>query len=248
VTVRISHAEIAAMSLKVFSCCTYSTLFDTRNDAEWNALQFVRTIKRKPLRGYAHVPLPDGTRAYLEQSNAASAPTWFGQMAATRVTWHRTGRLALIPIPDAASDLRSTVAPKTRVLANALAAALPPDKATVFDVLRWDRPMAPAHAGTGTRDPQELYSSLRLTSRKLPADIPQIVLVDDVIATGAHLRAAAAFLRDCGGRILAAACAGRADNSGNPQDDPFRTRIDILPDFQADPDWLLPLYYRSDLD
>jgi hypothetical protein len=59
--------RIAAMSLKVFSCCAYSTLFDTRNDAEWNALQFVRAIKRKPLRGYGHVPLPDGTRAYLEQ-------------------------------------------------------------------------------------------------------------------------------------------------------------------------------------
>jgi hypothetical protein len=99
--------------------------------------------------------------------------------------------------------------------------------------------MVPAHAGAGTRDPQELYSSLRLTTRKLPIDLPQIVLVDDVIATGAHLRAAAAFLRDCGGHILAAVCVGGADNGGQPLGDPFRMRTDVFPDVAPEPDWLI---------
>jgi len=142
-TVRISHLEIAAMALKVFSCCSYSTLFETRTREEWNALQFVRAIKGRPLRGYARVPLPDGTRAYLDQSTAASAPGWFAQMAAQRITWNRAGELALTPIPDAACDIASVAPPKTRVLADALAATLPPHKAAVLDVLRWHERMVP---------------------------------------------------------------------------------------------------------
>ena len=78
-----------------------------------------------------------------------------------------------------------------------------------------------------------------------PANVPQIVLVDDVIATGAHLRAAAAYLQDCGGRILMALCVGRADNTGSLPDDPFRTCTGVLRDFQADPDWLLPMNLRN---
>lgn len=229
------------MALKVFSCCSYSTLFETRTREEWNALQFVRAIKGRPLRGYARVPLPDGTRAYLDQTTAASAPGWFAQMAAQRITWDRAGELALTPIPDAACDIASGAPPKTRVLAVALAAALPPHKAAVFDVLRWRERMVPAHVGVGTRDPQELYGNLRLTMAEWPADVPQIVLVDDVMATGAHFRAAAAFLRDWGGHLLVAICAGRADNSGALPGDPFRTRTDILKDFQADPDWTPPM-------
>jgi hypothetical protein len=225
------------MSLKVFSCCTYSTLFQNRTKAEWNALQFVRAIKGRPLRGYARVPLPDGTCAFLDQSNVASAPAWFGQMATARLTWHRIRNVTLIPIPDATCDLTAIAAPKALALSAALALAVSPKTATVTDVLRWDQPMIPAHAGAGTRDPQELYSALRLRCGQLPSGLSEIVLVDDVIATGAHLRAAAAFLRDFGGHVLAAVCAGRADNSGNPVNDPFGTRTEILPDFHADPDW-----------
>ncbi len=243
-TVQISHVD-RRYDLKVFSCCAYSTLFDSRTDAEWNALQFVRAIKRKPLRGYAHVPLPNGTRAYLDQSNATSAPEWFGQMAAARVTWDRTGRLALVPIPDSPCALGTSVPSKTLGLAEALRAALPADKAAV-DVLRWGEPMPSAHRAGGTRDPQELYSRLRLTSRKLPPGLPQIVLVDDVLASGGHLRAAAAFLTDCGGCVLAAVCAGRADDTNDSRTLPFQMRTDVLPDFYPDPDWLLPLSVVGD--
>lgn len=70
--------------------------------------------------------------------------------------------------------------------------------------------------------------------------MPHIVLVDDVLASGGHLRAAAAFLTDCGAHVSFAVCAGRADNTDAPIDRPFSIRTDVLPDFVADPDWLLP--------
>lgn len=108
-------------------------------------------------------------------------------------------------------------------------------------VLRWDDAIPPStpRAG-GTRDPQELYSLLRLTIRRLPAQLAQIVLVDDVFASGGHLRAAAAFLTDCGAVVHMAVCAGRAENSDTVLERPFSIRTDVLPEFFADPDWFLP--------
>jgi hypothetical protein len=230
------------MPTKVFSCCTYSTLTDhERTEIEWAALQFVRAIKRKPLHGYVHVPLPGGARGYLDQATAVAVSTWFGQIVAAGVTWDRVDQLALIPVPDAACALRAGPPSKTLSLAQGLRGALPEGKAFVLDVLRWDEPMPSAHVAGGTRDPQELYSRLRLTCRSLPPDLPQVVLIDDVLASGGHLRAAASFLIDCGARVLAACCAGKALNTDDVPGNAFAFRTDVLPDFVADPDWLLPM-------
>jgi hypothetical protein len=130
--------------------------------------------------------------------------------------------------------------PKTLALAEALRDARSPDQATVMDLLRWDEVIPQAHLAGGTRDPQELYSLLRLTVRRLPEQLPSIVLVDDVFASGGHLRAAAAFLIDCGAEVQMAVCAGRAENTDAALERPFSIRTDVLPDFVADPDWLLP--------
>ena len=228
------------MPLTVFSCCTYSTLRRQRTQEQWSALYFVKAIKGIPIRGFAYVPLPEGGRAYLDPDTASLAASWFGRMAAARLTWDRVGRVSLVPIPDASCALSSTRGPKTHALADALVHALEPGKATVLDVLRWIRPMPTAHQSGGTRDPQELYGRLRLTLPRLPQDTDTVVLVDDVLASGGHLRAAHAFLNDCGANVIVAVCAGRADDSEIVDPDPFKTRTDILPDFVSDPDWLLP--------
>ncbi len=78
---------------------------------------------------------------------------------------------------------------------------------------------------------------------KVPQDNANVVLLDDVLASGGHLRAAAAFLSDCGAHVIAAICAGRADDTDVGKIEPFKMRTDVLPDFVSDPDWLLPLVY-----
>lgn len=229
------------MPLKVLSCCTYSTAYRTRTQEQWAALQFVRAIKGKPIKGYVHVPLPGGERAHLDAGSAAQTVRWFGIIASTRIAWRGDRPIALVPIPDARCALHTAAIPRARGLAEALAASLPQGKACVLDVLRWAEVMPRAHASGGTRDPQELYSGLRLTTRTLPADGRDVILIDDVIASGGHLRAAAAFLVDCGARVLGAVCAGRADDTDAADADPFRVRTDVLPDFFPDPGWLLPM-------
>lgn len=229
------------MPLTVYSCCTYSTLRRRRTQEQWAALYFVKAIKRTPLKGYAYVPLPGEARAYLDRDTCNLAADWFGRIAAACLTWDRVGPLAVVPLPDAGCGL--SVARPSRVLplADALVRALAPDSATVLDVLRWVKPMPSAHQAGGTRDPQELYGRLRLALPRLPQDTADVVLVDDVLASGGHLRAAAAFLSDCGANVIAAVCAGRADDTEADDLEPFKTRTDVLPDFVSDPDWLLPL-------
>ena len=103
--------------------------------------------------------------------------------------------------------------------------------------------MAKAHAADGTRDPQVLYGRLRLRDRAWPIAGQRLVLVDDVIATGGHLRAAAAFLNDCGAIVTHAICAACASDTLSKAGDALAPSFRELLDFHSDPDWLLPEVY-----
>ena len=85
-----------------------------------------------------------------------------------------------------------------------------------------------------------LYGRLRLTAHRMALSGQRLVVVDDVMASGAHLRAAAAFLRDCGAEVLCAICAARACDTLTPNRSPLVRSVDVLRDFQSDPDGLLP--------
>ena len=142
------------MPLTVFSCCTYSTAFGPRTEPEWSALQFVRAIKGKSLRGYVDLPLPGGRHVRLDQATAACAPAWFGEMVAAGVSWDIDRSVALVPVPDSTCSMASPATPKTLALAAVLHDTLMPGQAGVFDLLRWAEVIPPAHLVGGTRDPQ----------------------------------------------------------------------------------------------
>jgi adenine/guanine phosphoribosyltransferase-like PRPP-binding protein len=136
--------------------------------------------------------------------------------------------MALVPIPDSRSGLEDAVAPRTLGMATALAARLG-SQAIVADILRWSQAMPSAHQAGGTRDPASLYQKARL-SGIVPRD-RRLMLIDDVLASGGHLRATAAFLTDHGALVAGAICAGRADD-GVLGDDAFAVRVEVLPDFK----------------
>jgi len=237
----ISHVT-RVMALAVHSCTTYCPNLRSKTQDDWIALHFVNAIKRTPLSGYAQLRLPCGERVRIDREAADRAPMWFAQFAVNALSWRDLLPCGLVPVPGSACGLEATDPPQTFALADALAAAIGGD-VVALDLLRWARPMPQAHAADGTRDPQVLYGRLRARDRTWPIARKRLVLVDDVVATGGHLRAAAAFLNDYGADVMHAICAARASG---PLDGP-KTAIApctvVLPDFCSDPDWLLPEVY-----
>lgn len=228
------------MPLTVYSCVSYVPNFDgTRSQEHWAALHFAKAIKGTPLAGYATLSTPVGETIRIDRTTASFAPEWFARFACAAVPWRNFVPCGFVPIPDAACDLAKGRPPRTYALANALASALGADVAVV-DLLRWSRPMSPAHVADGSRDPQVLYGRLRLTKQGWPLTGQKLVLVDDVVASGAHLRAAAAFLRDCLAHVQLAICGAHASDGLATGQDPTAPSAHVLDDFQSDPDWLLP--------
>jgi hypothetical protein len=230
------------MPLTVYSCVTYVPTFSRlRTQEDWAALHFVKAIKGTPLDGYGSIRLPCGDMVRVDRHTAQDAPLWFAAFAVSAVPWRDVLPCGFVPIPDAACSLAPDRPPRTLLLAEALASGLGADTAAV-DILRWVRPMAPAHTADGSRDPQVLYGRLRLRSARSHFRHLRLVLVDDVFVTGAHLRAAAAFLRDSGADVSLAICAARATESAESAS-LFVPYVTALPDFVSDPDWLLPETY-----
>lgn len=240
---RISHPA-RAMPLTVYSCVTYYPAFGPKTQDRWTALHFVNAIKRTPLAGHAQLQLPSGDMIPISRDTATAAPQWFADLAVQALPWRALLPCGLVPIPDAACDLHSTDPPRTLRLAEALASQIGPD-AAALDLLRWVRPMPKAHAADGTRDPQLLYGRLRLRDRTWRIAGQRFVLVDDVLASGGHVRAAAAFLTDWGASVTHAICAARANDGLTATENALSPTVLGLPDFQSDPDWLLPEIYEG---
>jgi hypothetical protein len=199
------------MPLPVTTFCAYRT----RRNGPWTdrdhaASKFIKALKEQPVSGWAYVPVRK-EHVRLDAANAASAPDIFAEQATHGMKWEEVGPLMLVPIPDSSCTMSTTHPPRTIKMALALLRCIESVDAIVADVLRWSEAMMPAHVGLGTRDPQDLFRRLRLRG-PVPAD-RRVMLIDDVIASGSHVRAAAAFLESAGATIVSAICAARADDS-----------------------------------
>jgi hypothetical protein len=115
-------------------------------------------------------------------------------------------------------------------LALAVAVHLARPDVAVADVLRWAEPRASAHGYATARYPEQLYPNLRLV-RLLPTH-ERVVLVDDVLTTGGHMRAVAAFLTDAGAEVIGGVC-GECSDDGEIAD-AFAPRLERLEPFQYD--------------
>jgi hypothetical protein len=212
------------MPLTVVSFATYLNSVDVAwGDGDYNALKVVKAIKGLPVNKFAYVPVC-GVNRRLEQANLEDAIDWFGQLAATYVLAQNLAHpLTFVPVPNSKCAVTNTDLPRTLLLAQAIARRIP--NAQVWDGLRWRTVMLPSSKG-GTRAPQVLYDNLAVANG---TPSTQLVLVDDVRTTGAHLVAALARLREGGARCSLALSAART--VGAQEESPFSTREEELPEF-----------------
>ena len=216
------------MPLPVVSFSTYLTSTDgvTWRADDYNARDFILAIKDRDVAGYAFVRCC-GTWRRFENANRQDVVRWFGEMVAEYFERNPpTIPFVLVPVPGSKIDLGFSGVPRTTMLANAIASVLPSAPA-VRDVLRWESPIPPSRSLSGTRDVASLYDRLCLTGS---VSGERVVLVDDVLVLGGHLRACAAKVRAGGADVMLALCAGRADQIQAA--DPFGARRETLDDFE----------------
>lgn len=216
------------MPLRAVCCFSHLTDRDAYSiDPHFCVKKFVDALKGRTIKKWASIPVGKGPKRLLEQANAKDAVDWFGEMAADILRNEAIrGRPVLVPFPSSKCD--TTIAEsKTKRLANAIAARF---QADVADIIRFDAPQPSAHEEGGTRDPEEIYQHLRLQGRILKGR--PYILVDDVLTSGGHIRAAAALLAKHGARVVLVIGGVSADRE--PADVPFDRVERELDDFEPD--------------
>jgi hypothetical protein len=213
--------------LRTICFCTYLTSIGGWRQVDYDAHKFIYAIKDRVVMGYGNARIR-GERHWFNNNNRQEVVGWFAQMVVDYLAAEQIdGQLSLVPVPGSKIDLAFMGQHRTAQLAEAIARALGKN-AKVRDVLRWRKPMPSANKQGGTRDPARLLGELHLkgTVKGL-----RVVLVDDVMTTGGHLRACNARLRSAGADVILAVCAGRTDR--NQVTDPFAVRQEDLDDFDA---------------
>ncbi len=194
-------------SLQVVHLCEHLTLIGSPRN--WACFWYVKALKGEDM---GNMPSPQaftlaGVSHVLRKGSPDDVLTWTGE-AVARLT-KDFGNLAFVPIPASTAAVGSPSAGRTGQIAAAAAAAH--SGARFADVLRWREVRQSSHSGGGTRDPNELFQNLILTG-----DIylnEYVVLIDDVLTTGAHLAAATRLLRAAGAWVWTGVVAARAVHS-----------------------------------
>lgn len=182
-------------------------------------MKFIKAIKGKTVNGYGFVPVA-GRHLRLSEGNKEDSLSWFASMAAEALHPVLTAPL-IVPVPPKSAVLGSESAGRVGSVSHLLAQLLP--DAQVWDGLRWIQPLRRAHEG-GSRDADFLFAHLVATGPTVKAE--SILLLDDVLKTGAHLHAASLELDRVGMAVTHGLAAGRA--VAMPWDSPFEPRVEVL--------------------
>lgn len=218
----------------VLSVTTFASYLTTRA-ASWrpidhDALKFVKLLKGKPFGGYGNVHVR-GQWHRFEPGDRATGLRLFAAMLGDFLKSERINpksTFALVPIPSTEAVVGATFDRfPTRDIASACASelvALGVTRVAVSDILRWTTLLPKAHESGASRDPHHLLAHLAIHA---PLPLGHIILVDDVLTTGGHLRAAAHLITSSGGRVWRAACPGRTYQVAPA--DPFAIATEPLP-------------------
>lgn len=208
------------MALSVLSRAQYLTApVGGMRGPDHDALVMVKAVKGLSFNNYATMQI-GGQWVRIEEATKDRALDWFAEWAAPHVI-DISGPKILVPVPSSKTTLTSPADFRTAVIANKVAALCP--GTVVAPVLRFKAARANSRDEGGSRSPQVIYSELALNGQ-LPAG--RIILVDDVLTGGGHLKASAWILEDNGRTVEHALACGRT--LGTQQPDPFNLPVETI--------------------
>lgn len=209
------------MSLAVRCRAQYLTADVEMRSEDYDATHMVKAVKGLSLsaRAYTWVTI-DGERTKITDDNKDLAMDWFAEWAAQQIP---AGDLAtvLVPVPSSKTTLSSAVDFRTALIANRIATRR--RNTVVAPVLRFENARPNSREEGGSRNAGELYLDMRITER-LP--MGRVVLVDDILTGGGHIKAASWVIEDEGRRVYQAICCGRSTDEQFP--DPFDVPVEIV--------------------
>jgi predicted amidophosphoribosyltransferase len=195
------------MSLQVVSFAAYRTSVASWRKADYDAHDFVQALKDQPFREYAWLKVR-GQWKRFDSSSREQVVRWFGELAADYLRDSGVQPpFAIVPVPGSQATLGCWRAGPTFELADAVAREVC-SGAVVSDVVRFGKPGAASRAG-GPRDTRSIFERLRLVGNLAER---RVILVDDVVVSGGHLRAVKAKLcQEGNARVLLAICAASVE-------------------------------------
>lgn len=186
-------------STGAYACYPNSKTTWRRDDYDVN--KFVKALKGETVKGHATLKGADSALRVIDEAHKERAFGHFHAWGAQR--WRSLGaaQASVVPLPSSSCTDFAAVTTPTRLAAGLV--TLSGGTLLLARWLRFSRPMPKSHQGGG-RSESVLRAAMELSPALRPSNV---ILVDDVKTTGAHLRAAASLLREAGCTVNVAFCA-----------------------------------------
>ena len=180
--------------IELHSQCYYPSYTGYQN-SDYPPNKFVKCLKGAAVNGYANVTDVDGASREISTANRNTAFVVFGKWAARELATLEIPKLSLVPIPSSAH-----VDPAADFTALRLCRAINMIAGNLYEVLPCltQREAVQGSSKGGSRKFNDIKDNL-----VCHCDLQgkTIVLVDDVVTSGNHLKASATVLRGSGGKV-----------------------------------------------